>query len=439
MHPRRRRAIRFPAGASGFYDVTRGSGLNNETLSRPASVSGKNGSRSLAVFAIACFAISAATAPRAAPFVPDRDDTVLERLPATLDSNALELRRMRERLAANPDDPALAADLARRCYELGVRQSDPRYYGYAEAVLKPWWKSPDPPQEIQLLRAGLLQARHEFDAALEDLSRLLAKDPRNAEAWAMRAILLMVRADYRGAMASCTPLLHLGKGFQALACTGSVTLASGKPGVGYRLLTRAYALSENASAAEKARLSALLGKAAERTGDFASAEKHLRAALALDDGNAYILTAWADFLLDRQRAAELPAWLEKYRRLDGALLRLTIAERRLGNPGWELHAQTLQERFEAARQRGGNPHPGEEARFSLYLRDRPELALPLAVANFAAQREYADMRILLEAALAAGDPAAAAPALAVMREFGFEDRTLNDLAQRIGKLPAARF
>jgi Tfp pilus assembly protein PilF len=381
----------------------------------------------------------AAPAPHAAPFIPENDDVVLERLPALLDAKAVELRRLRERLASTPNDPALAVDLARRYYDLGYRQSDPRYYGYAEAALQPWWKLPDPPADMQLLRAGLLQARHEFDAALDDLTRLLAKDPRNAEAWLMRAVLLMVRADYRGAMASCTPLLHLGKGFQALSCVGGVTLASGKPSVGYRLLGNAYERSEGANPAEKARLLTLLGKAAERMDNAGLAEKHLRAALALDGENAYILAAWADFLLDRERAAEIPAWLEKRTRIDGLLLRLAMAERRLGAPGLDGHVRILQERFEAGRQRGGNPHLGDEARFALHLLDSPEQALRLAVANFASQREYGDLRILLEAALAARDGAAAEPARALIREFKFEDRTLNDLAARIAALPNARF
>jgi Tfp pilus assembly protein PilF len=381
-------------------------------------------------------AFAVATASFAAPFIPANDDSVLERLPAAFSSSASELRRMREQLSQAPGDLAQALALAKRYYELGRQQTDPRYYGYAEAALQAWWAMEAPPPEVQLLRAALLQTRHEFDAALQDLTRLAAADPRNAEAWLLRALVQMVQADYRGAMASCTPLLRLaGKGAQALSCVGSVALASGKPSTAYPLLLSAYAQAQAASAPERARLLTLLGKAAERMGKPELADGHFRAALALEGESAYTLTAWADFLLNQERYAEIPKWLEPHQRIDGLLLRLALAEQKLGAPNFKAHQESLRERFAASRQRGSNLHLGDEARFTLYLLQQPQQAASLASANFAKQREYGDMRMLLEAALAAGSPDMAQPALALIREFAFEDQALNDLAGKLGRRP----
>jgi hypothetical protein len=58
-------------------------------------------------------------------------------------------------------------------------------------------------------------------------------------------------------------------------------------------------------------------------------------------------------------------------------------------------------------------------------------ALALAQANFAIQREPADARVLLEAALAAGQPAAAAPVLQWMKDAGVESQALQSLAGRL--------
>jgi hypothetical protein len=34
-------------------------------------------------------------------------------------------------------------------------ESDPRYNGYAEAALRPWWSLPHPPNSVLLLRAPM--------------------------------------------------------------------------------------------------------------------------------------------------------------------------------------------------------------------------------------------------------------------------------------------
>ena len=61
-------------------------------------------------------------------------------------------------------------------------------------------------------------------------------------------------------------------------------------------------------------------------------------------------------------------------------------------------------------------------------------ALELARANYAQQREPADARLLLEAALAARQPAAAEPALKWLAESGIESVALKALAAQLGSL-----
>jgi hypothetical protein len=71
----------------------------------------------------------------------------------------------------------------------------------------------------------------------------------------------------------------------------------------------------------------------------------------------------------------------------------------------------------------------------LYVRGKPREALAVARENWQAeQREPRDARILLEAALAAGDRVAAAPALQWLDNSRHEDALLRDLAARLGRL-----
>jgi len=95
----------------------------------------------------------------------------------------------------------------------------------------------------------------------------------------------------------------------------------------------------------------------------------------------------------------------------------------------ELPAQVeqLRDRFEASRLRGDRVHLREEARFTLHLLDAPKSALKLAQENWQVQKEPADIRILLEAALAAHEAASVETAQAWLKETGLEDFQLDRL------------
>ena len=133
----------------------------------------------------------------AAPYVPRADDEVLERLPSKPNDPAMrEIRDMRSALSREPQNLDLAIRLARRYFEQAGAQGDPRYVGYAQAALKPWWDLPQPPTRVLVMRATLRQYRHDFSGALEDLEQVLKHDPADARAWSLRAVIHVVQADY---------------------------------------------------------------------------------------------------------------------------------------------------------------------------------------------------------------------------------------------------
>ena len=170
-----------------------------------------------------------------------------------------------------------------------------------------------------------------------------------------------------------------------------------------------------------------LGEVAAWRGQPEAAERHYRAALALGIDDGYLLAAWSDFLLDRQRPAEVVKWLAGWEASDGLLLRLALAETALEQPAAKAHVQALADRFAAAKLRGDTTHRAEEARYLLHLAGDPAAALAVAAANYRVQREPRDARVLLEAAIAARDAGAAQPARDWLRSSGFEDAHLRQL------------
>jgi Tfp pilus assembly protein PilF len=365
----------------------------------------------------------------AAPFVPTAPEQVLERLPlAASDSQARELQGLRRQLASQPHDLELALRVARRNLEIGRAEADPRYYGYVQAALAPWWSQNPPPPEVLLLRAVLRQNRHDFDGALVDLRQVLAVRPHHAQAWLTQAVIQQVRGEPAAALKSCLALRRLANPLLFDACASGALGRGGQVEFAYASLRRALEDAPGADAEERLWAMTVLAELAEQRGDAQAAETHFRDALALGRRSVYLLGAYADFLLDRDRSAEARDLLRDEQRADSLLLRLALAERRLDDPAWQRHTEILEARFAAARQRGDGTHVASEARLKLDLRQQPGEALELARRNWAqGQREPRDARLLLEAALAAGQPEAAREVLDWLTRVRLEDRRLVEL------------
>ena len=71
------------------------------------------------------------------PFRPE-DSDVVEVLPSTPLLNRNQLVMLRHRLSEDPSNTKLAVAAADSYMKMGRASSDPRYYGYALAAIKPW-------------------------------------------------------------------------------------------------------------------------------------------------------------------------------------------------------------------------------------------------------------------------------------------------------------
>jgi len=378
-------------------------------------------------------ALSAPTA-QSAPRTPVSDATVIEKLPFRAgDSRARELETLRASARKSPGDAAAAAALAQAYFDMAQARSDPRYVGYADAVVSQF----DNNLSIDLLviRGTLYQYRHDFDKALVDFAAALAQDPERAGAHAWRGAIYLVEAQYDNARQECAALLKLQRPVLHGGCSGLVKAYTGQLNPAYATLQQALALARYDD--QRLWLLTRMGEVSAWLGQNARAERHYRDALALGLDDGYMLAAYADFLLDNKRPAEVLKLLSSWEASDPLLLRLAEAETLLQAPAAKAHVQALDDRFAAAKLRGDTTHRAEEARFQLRLRKNPALALQLAAANYQVQKEPRDLRVLLEAALAAGDAAAAKPGRDWLQSTGFEDARIRTLAAQTLQVPPA--
>ena len=373
----------------------------------------------------------------ATPHVPARDDTVLERLPfRPNDPVAREMSALRAALRANPNDQIAALKLAQRYYGLVAEEGDPRYIGYAQAALAPWWSLAQPPVEIQVMRASLAQFNHNFSGAIADLDSVIARYPKHAQALALRATIHLVQARYAAARSDCQALHGITDEVIAVGCEAMADGLTGHAASAYDTLKASFAQHPEARPDEILWVSLRLAEIAQRLGRIEQAEANFKRAMALNIPDTFLLAAYADLLLDQHRAGEVEAMLKDRTRSDVLLLRLVFAEQTLKLPGAAARAATLEARYAAAQLRGDTVHQQEEARFALAVEHNPTKALDLSLKNWTVQREPRDARIVLEAALAAHQPAAAKPVLDWLAENHNEDRTLIALAQQLtGRQP----
>lgn len=374
---------------------------------------------------IAALTIGAALDATAEPYKPKQDTDVLERLPHAAARGDTTMRALREWHARDPSNPDIALRLAQAQIAAARAANDPRLWGQAQATLTTWWELDSPPIAMRLARAAIRQNRHEFAAARDDLLRAVAEDPQHAQAWLDLASLQQATGDAGAASQSCT---HVPNAIGVI-CSASVAAISGRAEAAYTAIETVFVQHGIGDQPVSVRLWAatLLAEIAERLGRNGDAERWYRHSLSIDPTDAYTLAAYADFLLDRGRPAEVRDLIAADTPIDNLLLRRVQADHAIDVEAAQAGIAELATRFDALRERGDRVHQREESRFRLALAADADTALTLALDNWTVQKEPLDARIVLEAALAARRPQAAHDVANAILASGLQDVRLAPL------------
>jgi hypothetical protein len=376
------------------------------------------------LFIVAALTLASATA---APFVPARDDVVLERLPARAGAEWDAIARLRAELSATPTDATRAAALARLYLEVFRAEGDPRLVAYARHALAPWRDDSSPPLSVALERALIAQTEHRFDDARGELQELVTRSPRDAQAALALATLDTVQGRYAEAKRGCARLVLLADAAIAGACIAGTRAMTGEADDGYEF-TAAELAAGSLPAQHRAWLATLAAELATAAGHADRAAAHYADALEASGTrpSVYLLTAYADHLLEHGRPQAAVELLAGAPPADPLLLRLARAERLIGQRADERVA-TLRYRLDLALRGTDDTHSREAAYFALHLDGEPERALALALTNWQAQREAIDAELVLAAAAAAGRPEAAEPVVAWLASEGSTHARLVEL------------
>ena len=362
----------------------------------------------------------------ALPYVPARDNVVLERVTAR---SALDrLDPLRRSVTANPRNLSATLELARGYLQIGRAAGDPRIVAYAQAALLPWLRDGNAPEPVLVLQATALQNQHQFAAAMKLLDRAVQLSPNDPQVWLTRASIYSLRNDVPNARRACARLTRTADTLVALTCLAGIDSRNGHLSASFEGLQRVFVNDARLPAELRVWVQTQLGDMAERLGNDPAAQQYLRAALQLAPDDGFTLSTYADLLIREHRYPEVITMLAGREAQDNLLLRLSIAGQAMGNREARRWSDMYAARMQAAQRDGDTVHMREQAMFALDTQRDATRALQIAARNWQQQREPADVRIYWRAARAVrGSTGLAAGEAQLQQWLGatrYEDATL---------------
>ena len=219
----------------------------------------------------------------------------------------------------------------------------------------------------------------------------------------MRSTVHLVQGDLQKAEQDCA-LIHALRPDIGLMCQATaLTLTDAAPAIATRLTALMQAGALDPSLQNWA--TSLLGEIALLQNQPEQAETHLRQVLLTDPFALRERLMLADLMLSQARNSDVTALLQNAPSTDGVMIRRALAT------GDASITEQLATRVTQNLALGLTAHAREDALYFLLLARDPVRALDRAKVNWALQHEIDDATLLLTAADAAGQPAAALPVM----------------------------
>lgn len=374
----------------------------------------------------------------AAPFTPTSKDQVVEKLPARANTPELKkVARLKKQLSIQPNDTNSAFDLIEAYFDAALATGEPRYIGYARAVFEPRFPQQQGNADWWYLSGLLVQYTHQFDEAHQAFDKAISLKPNHLAAMSWKSALWMVEGKYIEAKSMCGKLQPIASELNAAGCSSFANAGLGQLPAAYQELKNQFE-QHQAESGDGLKLWVLtrLAEMAERQGLIQDAEQYYKQALQLGLTDQYLLGAYSDFLLHQNRGGEVLVLLKDWTSSDILLMRLAQAAKQTNDNRLKGFEKDLRDRFDAMAKRGEQLHEQEEARFLLFLENKPQMAFQKALHNYVdkRQREPRDLEILLQAAAASQLNVGNQPVVQQVHDWlkntGFQDVRLDPWVEK---------
>jgi len=333
----------------------------------------------------------------AEPYTPTSGDDIIAHWAAPT-NDALQSIKTAARL--KPNDPTTIVALANSYLAQASQPGQSRFYGLAQAALKPLIEQNLADKNVWLVWAQVQQHQHNFIVAQEAIAKVLNEEPANENANLLAARIYVIQEKPLAARNSCLKLLGSADLLTVTACSleANSYLHPDDLKNSYEQLAKLVNAQGLPKDERATWLIQLLADFAMRSDDPTSAAAWL--AQRLDNASVNYLAQWADvqLALNNNQAVltQLTTIVTAAPEMDDALLmRLALAEKKLNQ---QNHWQSLlTERVQLREQRQDSLHASELALYYLDINPNSQKALYWAKTNFANTREYNDKKLLARA------------------------------------------
>lgn len=338
----------------------------------------------------------------AAPYTPQSNDDIIAQWAAP--SNAA-LQSLKTASRLQPNDPATILALANSYLAQAAQPGQSRFYGLAQAALKPLIEKNIASPHLWLVWAQVQQHQHDFTVAQAALEKVFAADPSNETANLLAARIFIIQEKPLAARNACLKLLGTADLLTITACSleANSYLNPHDLSNSYQQLAELVKRQGLPDDERATWLIQLLADFAMRNNDPATAATWL--AQRVTNANVNYLAQWADvqLALNNSQAVltQLAPIVNTAPEMDDALLvRLALSEKNIDNKNIKegKHWQTqLAERIALREQRQDSLHASELAIYYLDIAPNAKKALYWAEINFSNTREYSDKKLLARA------------------------------------------
>lgn len=343
----------------------------------------------------------------ATPYTPQSNDDIIAQWAAP--SNAA-VQSLKTASRLQPSDPTTILALANSYLAQAAQPGQSRFYGLAQAALKPLTektisdKNSASPQ-LWLAWAQVQQHQHNFVIAQAALEKVFAAEPSNETANLLAARIFIIQEKPLAARNACLKLLGNADLLTITACSleANSYLNPNDLNNSYRQLAELVKRQGLPDDERATWLIQLLADFAMRNNDPATAATWLQQ--RLPNANVNYLAQWADVQLalgnSQTVLTQLAPIVNAAPEMDDALLvRLALCEKHIGKEHGEKEKywQTqLAERVALREQRQDSLHASELAIYYLDIAHNAQKALYWAEINFSNTREYSDKKLLTRA------------------------------------------
>lgn len=313
-----------------------------------------------------------------------------------------------------PETPAELQAWVEQSLRLVEETGDQRILGQALVVLNALPTTELTPN-LRRLRANVYQSLHRFDEAVSDLKAVLVQQGDDAQAVFLLATVQLAQGHYAQAGEACRALLRSMPILISASCGATVSARTGGAQNAYEKLTQLYARQAapqnvdanppeiNTAVLHFAQVS--LAEIAEQIG-LPDAKNWWQLALQSRPQNLYARIGAANYAWQSGDIETVLRLTQDRDDVDALqLLRfqaLTLQGRSAGTDNADAVLLRLRERVDTAQWRQDTLHARDQAGILLFALHEASKALTLAQINWQQQREPADTRLLLQAAIAAG-------------------------------------